>query len=382
MADVFCATPPMGWNTWNTFGGNVSDTLLRETCDALIEKGYRDAGYQYVVVDDGWMLRERDEEGNLVPDPAKFPNGIRAVADYIHSRGMKFGIYSCSGLRTCMGYPSSFGHEFEDARQFASWGVDLLKYDYCSFPKSADCKQAFLTMSMALRASGRQILFSACQWGSEEPWRWMRSIGAHMYRTTGDIQDSFESISGIARSQFANLCMSAPCAFNDPDMLTVGMYGKGNVAYSENAPTDEEYLLHFALWCYMGVPLFIGGDVRNLNDYCRELLQNKTLIALDQDPECRDPYLLRDGGGERPVFLRYLADGSIALGFFNLSSSDSGMPFFFPDAGLPYYGGVGLELTDLLTGEPVGFKQDYFVPYVKSHSCKIYRAVLRERGAK
>ena len=381
---MFAGTPPMGWNTWNTFGPNISEQLLLETCDALVEKGYRDAGYEYVVVDDAWMLKERDKEGHLVPDPNKFPHGMKYVADYVHSKGMKFGIYSCSGVRTCLGYPSSFGHEFEDAKQFASWGVDFLKYDYCNFPETADCRQSFHTMSMALKANGRKILFSACQWGRHEPWKWMRSIGAHMYRSTDDIFDNFQSISGIAISQFPNLSMSAPGCFNDPDMLTVGMYGAGHiVGYEENKEgvlTDEEYRLHFALWCYMGVPLMIGGDVRKMNDFCRELLQNKALIALDQDEECRDPYMVGNRGGKRPVFIKHMADGSFTLGFFNLSEDRATMPFIFADAGLPYSSGFGLELTDLFTGDEIGFKQDYFTPVLDKHTCKLYKAVLKARN--
>ena len=161
-------TPPMGFNTWNTFGTEISDSLVREVADAMAEKGYREAGYEYLVIDDGWSEMERDREGKLVPDARKFPHGIRELADYVHQKGLKFGIYSCAGLKTCAGYPASFDHEYEDARTFAGWGVDFLKYDYCHFPKSADTVTAYQRMSMALKASGREILFSACNWGVQE----------------------------------------------------------------------------------------------------------------------------------------------------------------------------------------------------------------------
>ena len=182
---MIAQTPPMGWNTWNTFANDINDELIRQTADAMVELGYRDAGYEYVVIDDCWSLKERDyTTGRLVPDPQKFPRGMRDLADYIHSKGLKFGMYSCAGVRTCAGYPSSFDHEYEDARTFAEWGVDLLKYDFCNFPNYANNKNRYLTMSMALRSTGREIVFSGCNWGRGDPWNWMRSIGAHMYRST------------------------------------------------------------------------------------------------------------------------------------------------------------------------------------------------------
>ncbi|MBQ9415958.1 MAG: glycoside hydrolase family 27 protein [Clostridia bacterium] len=368
-------TPPMGFNTWNTFGADISEELITQTCDAMVEKGYRDAGYSYIVIDDCWMLAERDGDGRLVADPVKFPHGMKYLADYIHARGMKFGIYSCAGLRTCQDLPSSFGHEFEDARTFAEWGVDFLKYDFCNFPERADCTLAYHTMSMALKASGRDILFSACQWGHFEPWKWMRSIGVHMYRSTGDINDSYVSIRDIAESQFQNLKFNASGCFNDPDMLVVGMYGKGNVGMG-SAPTDEEYRTHFALWCLMGVPLIIGGDVRKIDGFCRDLLLNRELIAIDQDPDCREPFLVGNRGGHRPVFLRHMADGTFVIGMFNLTDNRSRMPFLFPDAGLPWHSGVGLELTDVFTGENLGIRRDDFSPVLEPHTCKLYRARL------
>ena len=182
--------PPMGWNSWNTFGERIDEKLIFETADILVERGYKDAGYEYLIIDDCWALRERDEKGRLVPDPEKFPHGMKAVADYVHKKGLKFGMYSCAGVLTCAGYPSSYDHEFEDAKQFAEWGVDYLKYDYCNFPENADCVNRYHMMSMPLKASGREILFAACHRGQKESFNWMRSIGAHTYRSTGDIFDN------------------------------------------------------------------------------------------------------------------------------------------------------------------------------------------------
>ena len=264
--------PPLGWNSWNTFGPNISDALIRETADFMVDNGWLAAGYEYLVIDDCWALRERDENGLLVPDPEKFPHGMKDLADYVHSKGLKFGMYSCAGVMTCAGYPSSYDHEFTDAKTFASWGVDFLKYDFCHFPESGNCRTRYQTMSMALKASGREILFSACNWGQQDPWKWMRSIGAHMYRSTGDIMDNYVSFTDIFKSQLNNLCMSGNACFNDMDMLTVGMCGKGNVGLGKVC-TYEEYRMQFALWCLAGVPLMIGADLRSLKPEYVALMQ-------------------------------------------------------------------------------------------------------------
>ena len=387
---MIAQTPPMGWNSWNTFGNNISDALIREMADAMADLGYRDAGYTYLVIDDCWSLRQRGADGQLVPDPAKFPNGMKAVADYVHSKGLKFGMYSCAGLMTCAGYPSSFGHEYEDAAQFASWGVDFLKYDFCNFPDGADCKTAYLTMSMALKASGREILFSACNWGQQEPWRWMRSIGAHMYRSTGDIQDNFVSFRDILISQLDNFCMSGNYCFNDIDMLTVGMYGKGNVAVGDQC-TDSDYRVQFGLWTFFGVPLMLGGDLRKMNDFCVKLTQNRDLIRIDQDAECRPPYQVYCGrpqygpgnwwaipDNSARAFIRHLSGNEFAVGMFNLSDFDGQITFPFSNAGIPWHTGCGLRLRDVFTGEDMGVRCDYMTPEVKAHDCRIFIGTLEK----
>ena len=375
---ILAKTPPMGFNTWNTFGPNISEQMVLEMADVMAEKGYRDAGYKYVVIDDCWSLRERDENGNLVADPEKFPHGMKYVGDYIHSKGLKFGMYSCAGIRTCAGYPASFDHEFQDARTFASWGVDFLKYDFCYFPSFANCQHRYLTMAQALRASGRDILFSACNWGVQEPWNWMRSVGAHMYRSTGDIWDNFPSTAGIMKSQMGNFNANAAGCFNDMDMLTVGMGGQGNVG-DANCNTYGEYEMQFAYWCFCAAPLMMGADLRKVGEEYRTLLQHKELIRLNQDPECRPPYKVCENNGYT-VFIRHLADGEFAIGVFNLHQDPRHAEITFAELGVPVNAGVKLALTDVITGEVIAPKKDDLFVAVPGHSCKIFRAkFVRDR---
>lgn len=385
---MIARTPPMGWNSWNTFGSNISDALIREMADCMVSEGYRDAGYEYLVIDDCWSLRQRGADGRLVPDPEKFPHGMKAVADYVHSKGLKFGMYSCAGVRTCAGYPSSYDHEFVDAQTFADWGVDFLKYDFCNFPASGDCKTRYLTMSMALKATGREILFSACNWGQQEPGQWMRQIGAHMYRSTGDIFDNYQSFTDIAKSQLDKLHMSGSYCFNDMDMLTVGMCGKGNVGLGKVC-TYEEYRLQFTLWCLCGVPLMMGADLRSLDAAYRDLLQNKALLRINQDAECRAPYLVRrdsvtvtENGMWRQIpdsafiLLRHLTDNEFALFYANLAEHSAEVHGEFVDMGLPVTSGVALDMTDVFTGEHIGPVTDFHTPYIQGHDCKLYLCKL------
>ena len=381
---MIARTPPMGWNSWNTFGSNISDALIREMADCMVSEGYRDAGYEYLVIDDCWSLRQRGADGRLVPDPEKFPHGMKAVADYVHSKGLKFGMYSCAGVRTCAGYPSSYDHEFVDAQTFADWGVDFLKYDFCNFPASGDCKTRYLTMSMALKATGREILFSACNWGQQEPGQWMRQIGAHMYRSTGDIFDNYQSFTDIAKSQLDKLHISGSYCFNDMDMLTVGMCGKGNVGLGKVC-TYEEYRLQFTLWCLCGVPLMMGADLRSLDAAYKDLLQNKALLRINQDAECRAPYLVRrdsvtvtENGTWRQIpdsafiLLRHLTDNEFALFYANLAEHSAEVHGEFVDMGLPVTSGVALDMTDVFTGEHIGPVTDFHTPYIQGHDCKLY----------
>lgn len=275
-------TPPMGWNSWNTFETNINEQLVRETADIMVASGMKDAGYTYIVLDDGWMARERDSiTGDLVPDPVKFPNGMKAVVDYVHSKGLKFGLYNCAGTKTCAGYPGTRGYEYQDARFYASLGIDYLKYDWCN-TEGITAKEAYGTMSRALRAAGRPIIFSLCEWGTYEPWLWAAPLG-QLWRTTGDIYPCFDcefnhgtwSSWGVMRivDMRKNIRQYAgPGQWNDPDMMEVG-----------NGMSEAEDRAHFSLWAMQAAPLIAGNDVRKMSKQTLGILTNKEVIAIDQD---------------------------------------------------------------------------------------------------
>ena len=364
-------TPPMGFNTWNTFGENINENIIKETADAMVEKGLLDAGYEYLVIDDCWSERERDpESGKIVPDKIKFPNGMKAVSDYVHSKGLKFGMYSCAGTRTCADYPGSFDHEFLDAETFAEYGADFLKYDFCFKPDSANGPLLYRKMCMALRACGREILYSACNWGNDDVNTWIRSAGAHMYRSTGDINDSFVSMRDISTSQIDNLAYSAPGCFNDIDMLTIGMYGKGNVGSC--GCNDTDYKTQFAIWCMFSAPLMLGGDIRTLNENMLELVKNKRLIRINQDEEARPAFVVSKQGKDRLVFAKLLSNNEVAILFVNLSDNDSKINFFFENLGIPAASGYGLEMIDAFSGENLGVKKEFMRIEVEAHGCECF----------
>lgn len=384
MSKTLAFTPPMGWNSWNTFTSDINEELIKGAADAMVETGLKDAGYEYIVIDDCWSLRERDENGFLVADPVKFPNGMKAVADYVHSKGLKFGMYSCAGVYTCAGYPSSFEHEFQDAQTFASWGVDFLKYDYCYKPTQINGDLLYKRMAMALRNCGREILFSACNWGADGVHNWIRETGAHMFRSTGDIQDSWQSIKNLALSQMGKQSQNGNHCWNDIDMLVVGMYGGSNNGFiraSEFGCTDVEYKTHFSLWAMMNSPLMIGCDIRNMNDATKEILMNKDIIAINQDPDGRAPYDLNInlwGHDVGKILVRPLANGDYAVGFFNLSDRHIGFTnLLFWDIGFPYNSGYALEFYDCWEHKTVGtFRERFAVDSLEAHECKVYRVKL------
>jgi alpha-galactosidase len=365
----------MGWNSWNTFGSNIDEDLVQGVADAFVSEGLKDAGYQYVVIDDIWEADERDADGRLTWDPAKFPSGIPALAEYVHSKGLKFGIYSCAGIRTCAGKPASYGYEEVDAQTFADWGVDFLKYDYCYKPLGVSGPALYRRMGQALRATGRPILFSACEWGHTDPAKWARSAGCHMWRTTGDIADSWESMMGIVRLQTGLEDYAGPNGWNDPDMLVVGMHGRGNVA--QGGMSDTEYKVHFMIWCMLAAPLMIGCDVRRMDEATRRILLNPGLIAVNQDPLGIQARTI--GGAENDfhgpdyqVWYKPLADGSVAVGFFNFTP-DRGRTMVVPWEALSIHDRRPCRVTDLWTGENLGIHGRYFESYVPGHDGKVMR---------
>lgn len=375
--------PPLGWNSWNTFTWDINEELIKQVADVFVEQGYKDAGYEYIVIDDCWSLRERDEHGRLVPDPAKFPSGMKALADYIHSKGLKFGMYSCAGTHTCAGFPGSFEHEFQDAKQFAEWEVDYLKYDYCFKPRSMEGELLYRRMGLALKNCGRDILFSACNWGQDEVHGWIRSAGAHMYRSTGDIQDNWESIKRLAISQLDKAAYTGNYCHNDMDMLVVGMHGGSNNDFigTVGGCTDVQYKTHFSLWSMMGSPLMIGCDIRKANDTIKDILQNKDILAINQDREARGVYVLHPEphwfhGQECYMLVKVLADGDLAIGFFNLSDSKRELPLMFWDLGLSIGSGKKLSLYDCWEHKDLGVFSERFAPTVDAHDCLVVRGKL------
>jgi alpha-galactosidase len=328
-------TPPMGWNDWNAFGCNVSDPLVRATADVFVSAGLRDAGYAYVNVDDCWMTRSRDAQGNLVPDPVKFPNGIKAVADYVHAKGLKFGIYESAGTATCAGFPGSLDHEQADARLFASWGVDYLKYDNCN-NQGRPSQQRYTTMRDALAATGRPMVYSVTEWGSTQPWLWAQPVG-NLWRTTGDIGDNFSSMLAIFKANVPLAPFAEPGAWNDPDMLEIGNGGM----------SDTEYRSHFSLWAMMAAPLLIGTDLRNASAATLTILRNRDVIAVDQDALGVQAREVSAANG-RHVLARPLAGGDYAVALFNETSSATTISTTAAAAGLPAASSYGLR--DLWSG--------------------------------
>lgn len=312
-------TPPMGWNTWNTFAGDINEALVKETAEAMIENGMRDAGYVYIVLDDTWSTRERDAQGNLVADPDKFPSGMKALGDFLHERGFKFGIYNCAGAQTCAGFPGGLGHEYQDARSYASWGVDYLKYDWCN-TGTRDAREAYSTMRDALHAAGRPIVLSMCEWGTAKPWEWAADVG-HLWRTTGDIYDSYDGKKGwetgwknILDAQVELAKYAGPGHWNDPDMLEVGNAGL----------TFAESRAHFSFWCILAAPLMAGNDVRNMSPEIQAVLTDKDAIAINQDALGKQGIrALAEPGRQIEVWARELSNQEWAICVLNTGSASA-----------------------------------------------------------
>jgi alpha-galactosidase len=298
-------TPPMGWNSWNKFHCNINEELIRETADAMVSSGMKAAGYEYVNIDDCWMAPARDAEGRLQADPVRFPSGIKAFADYVHAKGLKLGIYSSAGTKTCQGLPASLDHETTDAASFAEWGVDLLKYDNCN-NQGRPAVERYTAMADALVATGRPIVYSICEWGQNKPWEWASEVGGHYWRTTGDISDRWGSMVSILDQQVGLEAFSGPNAWNDPDMLEVGNGGM----------TTEEYRAHMSLWSILNAPLIAGNDLRSMNETTRALLTDRDVIAVNQDWAGVQGHKIADTG-DLEVWAKPMSHGRAAVVLFN-----------------------------------------------------------------
>jgi alpha-galactosidase len=359
-------SPPMGWNSWNKFGCNVSDELVRGMADAMVKSGMKDAGYQYVVIDDCWQV-SRDANANVVADAQGFPQGIKALADYVHSRGLKFGIYSDAGAKTCQGRPGGLGHEYQDALMYASWGVDYLKYDWCNTLPAQSAKASYANIRAALDASGRPIVLSICEWGRNQPWLWGEEVGGNLWRTTDDIQDRWggkekwkdgsccsNGVLSILDEQVGIGSYAGPGHWNDPDMLEVGNGGM----------TTTEYRSHFSLWAILAAPLIAGNDLRSMSPETHDILTNKEVIAVDQDPlggEGRRVW--KDGDLE--IWAKEIQDGSRAVVLLNRGGSPHDIAMHWEQLGYP--GHLTATVRDLWAHKDLGKFSAKFSASVESH---------------
>jgi alpha-galactosidase len=354
-------TPPMGFNDWNAFGCDVNEKLIKETADFFVSSGLREAGYQYVNIDDCWSLKERGKDGKLVPDPEKFPSGIHGVADYVHGRGLKLGIYGDAGTKTCGGYPGSLGKEKLDAQTWADWGVDYVKYDNCynqSDGSQADFVRRYTAMREAIDATSRPIVYSICEWGQSKPWEWAPKVG-NLWRTTGDISDNWASVRSIVAENAPLAPYAGPGHWNDPDMLEIGNGGM--------SPT--EYRAHMSLWAMMAAPLIIGTDLRKATADTLAILGNREIIALDQDPLGQQATVIYNREG-RMLLSKPLSSGDIALAFYNSTDEQTGFGVLAKEAGLPE--ASAYRLDDLWTGQSTHAGRT-LAPGVSAHGAVVYR---------
>jgi alpha-galactosidase len=342
-ANGLAQLPPMGWNSWNKYHCEINEQLIRRQADAMVASGMKDAGYRYIVIDDCWQVG-RDAAGNIVADPKRFPSGIGALADYVHDKGLRFGIYSDAGDLTCEKRPGSRGHEYQDALQYAAWGVDYLKFDWCN-TGLLDAPAAYGTMRDALRASGRPIVLSICEWGIHKPWLWGANVGGNLWRTSPDISDGWVGkargidwfgVLDILDLQVGLDSFAGPGHWNDPDMLEVGNGGM----------SVDQYRAHFSLWAILAAPLFAGNDLADMNAEVAQILTNREVIAVDQDPLGVEGHrAFKDGEAE--IWVRPLAGGSQAVVLLNRGQTARSMRLSWDTLRLPAY--VRLDVRDLWT---------------------------------
>jgi len=372
-------TPPMGWNSWNTFETNINEELVKGIADVMVSSGMKDAGYTYVVLDDGWMAMERDPKtGDLIPDPKKFPNGMKSLIDYVHSKGLKFGLYNCAGTKTCAGYPGTRGYEYQDARFYASLGIDYLKFDWC-YSDGINAKEAYSTMSKALKAADHPIVFSLCEWGSNKPWNWAAPVG-QLWRSTGDISNVFDGIVDhktwyqigimkIVDMQDTLRKFAGPNHWNDPDMLEVG-----------NGLTAAENRTHFSLWCMLAAPLIAGNDLRKMDEQTRSVLTNKDVIAVNQDMLGIEGFKYREVDSLQTWF-KPLSNGDWAVCFVNRAMQPQQIQFDWKNENVTdkisntslNAGSITYKIKDVWTKKSIGTTGSALSATVPSHDVLMLR---------
>ena len=374
-------TPPMGWMTWNYFQGNINEQVIRETADAMVESGLADAGYKYVFIDDLWQ-GGRDAQNNIIADPKKFPHGIKALADYVHSKGLKLGIYSDAAQLTCGGYTASLGFEAQDARTFASWGVDYLKYDYCNAPEdSATARHRYRTMAEALQQSGRDIALGICEWGQRQAEEWCEEVGGQLWRTSYDVRDMWKDTlhqGGMGILDIINVTAplasyARPGQWPDMDMLVVGLNGKGGPSSDLGGTgcTYTEYQTQMSLWCMLSSPLALSNDLRNMNDEDRRILLNKEVIAINQDPLGRAA-VRKVNLATHQIFVRELSGGRHAVALMNTADKPLKLTADFHALGLE----GKYRLRDVWQHKQVAARASKWSGTVAPHEAKVW--VLEE----
>jgi alpha-galactosidase len=369
LSDGLAPTPPMGWNSWNAFAGRIDERVVLENAEAMVTSGMRDLGYRYLVVDDGWMAPRRDRAGDLVPDPGKFPHGIAAVAERVHALGLRFGIYTDAGTKTCQGLPASLGSEERDLRRFAEWGVDYVKVDWCH-TEGLEARTQYAKWATAFKGAGRPMVFSICEWGGSRPWEWAGTVG-HLWRTCWDIEPTWSArerapnahpggaVTTVLDRQVDLHPYAGPGHWNDPDMLEVG---NGDL-------TQDENRAHFALWAMLAAPLMAGNDLRGMSEDVRAILTSPEVIALDQDARGRQGRRLRaDGDGE--VWARPLAgSGRWAVALLNRGSAAREIGIGLADLGIR---GARTRVRDLWQRADLSAGRDDLVASVVPHGAGVF----------
>ncbi|WP_082915190.1 glycoside hydrolase family 27 protein [Arachidicoccus ginsenosidimutans] len=369
-------TPPMGWMTWNGFGENINEGIIKEMADALVSSGMADAGYNYIFIDDGWQ-GGRDNKNNIIPDVKKFPSGIKALADYVHAKGLKLGIYSDAAPLTCAGYTGSLNFEKQDAATFASWGIDYLKYDYCNAPSDmATAKERYKAIADALSESGRNIVLGICEWGGRQPWLWAAQAGGTIWRISGDIRDKWKDKGqgGMGIMDIVDINggldeYAGRGRWNDPDMLVVGLNGvKGPAAdLGGTGCSDTEYQSQMSLWCILSSPLIASNDLRKMDARAKEILTNKEAIAINQDALGKQGKRLVNND-DWAIFVKPLSNGDIAVAILNKSDKQQKMNVLFGDLSLS----GNYEIRDLWEHRVIG-KGNKWKGEVASHETKLFR---------